>query len=82
MATKGQLKIAMRFVEQIKREDGRINKFDLMDKLSMSISTYNQLKPYVEHRFGHYVEYDRPSQSWIKKEVIDVVKSDDTIKGK
>jgi len=72
MATKGQLKIATLFVQQIQKETNPINKFDLMDKLSMSISTYNQLKPYVEHRYGQYVEYNRKSQSWTSKEVIDV----------
>ena len=71
MATKGQLKIANRFVRQI-QTDSPINKFDLMDKLSMSISTYNQLKPYIEHRFAHHVEYDKQSKSWIKKQVIEI----------
>ena len=71
MASKGQLKNATRFVQQIQK-DKIINKFDLMDKLSISIATYNQIKPYVEHRFGHYVEYDRKSKNWAAKEVIDV----------
>lgn len=75
MATKGQLKTAHKFVEQIKRETNPIHKFDLMDKLSMSIATYNQIKPYIEHRFGHYVEYDRKSQSWFKKEVVEMNES-------
>lgn len=70
MATKGQLKMANKFVRQI-QSDSPINKFDLMDKLSISISTYNQLKPYIEHRFGHHVEYDRKSQNWTKKIVIE-----------
>lgn len=71
MASKGQLKSATKFVQQIQK-DGTINKFDLMDKLSISIPTYNQLKPYVEHRFGHYVEYDRKSKNWTAKEVVEV----------
>lgn len=78
MATKGQLKIANKFVLQI-QTDKRINKFDLMDKLSMSIASYNQLKPYVEHRFGHYVEYERKTKDWIKKEVIEVDEIDTKI---
>ena len=70
MASKGQMKNATKFVQQIQK-DKIINKFDLMDKLSISIPTYNQIKPYVEHRFGHHVEYDRKSKNWTAKEVIE-----------
>jgi hypothetical protein len=70
MASKGQLKSATKFVQQIQKQKS-INKFDLMDKLSISIPTYNQIKPYIEHRFGHYVEYDKKSKNWIAKEVIE-----------
>lgn len=63
MATAILLKNAHKMVSFIQKEK-TIHKFDLMDKLSMSISTYNQMKPYVEHRYGHYVSYDRKSQTW------------------
>lgn len=70
MASKGQIKKAHAFVQLIQKE-GSINKFDLMDKLSISIATYNQLKPYVEYRYGHYVEYVKESKTWRKKEVLE-----------
>ena len=68
MATKGQLKNATKFVTTIQKNRA-IHKFDLMDNLSMSIATYNQIKPYVEYRFGHLVDYDRKSKVWTAKEV-------------
>lgn len=71
MATKGQLKNSHKFIDRIQK-DGSIHKFDLMDKLSISIATYNQIKPYVEYRFGHLVEYDRKSAHWTVKKVTDL----------
>jgi len=79
MATKGQLKKATEWVQLIQKE-GRINKFDLMDKLSISIATYNQSKPYIEHRYGHYVEYEKSSKDWIKKEVTETEASKEMVK--
>jgi len=69
MASKGQLKMAHRFVEKVQKESP-IHKFDLMDLMGISIATYNSIKPYVEHRFPHYVEYDKKDKVWRAKEVI------------
>ena len=74
MATKGQLRNATRWVQHVQKEKS-IHKFDLMDKLSMSIATYNQLKPYIEHRFGHLVDYDRKSGVWSAKIVTEVTEA-------
>jgi len=71
MATKGQLKNAHKFVQMIQKSSP-IHKFDLMDKLSISIATYNQLKPYIEYRFDNLVGYDRKSAMWTSKKVINV----------
>ena len=75
MATKGQLKNATKFVTTIQK-DKSIHKFDLMDKLSMSIAMYNQLKPYVEYRFGHLVEYHKQSKTWRAKKVEGISEGD------
>jgi len=75
MATKGQLKTATKFITMIQK-DNPIHKYDLMDKLSMSIAMYNQLKPYVEHRYGHLVEYSRVTKKWTAKEVKDLSEGD------
>ncbi|MHA2054774.1 MAG: hypothetical protein ACW99F_14400 [Candidatus Hodarchaeales archaeon] len=71
MASKGQLKNATKFVQQIQKSKS-VHKFDLMDLLSISIPTYNQLKPYIEHRFGHYVTYNSKTKMWTAKKVTDV----------
>lgn len=71
MASKGQLRKASEFVKQVKVA-GSIHKFDLMDKISISIPTYNQLKPYVEHRYGQYVEYNPKTKMWKAKKVTEI----------
>ncbi len=71
MATKGQLKSANKFVEQIQRSQS-IHKFDLMDMIGISIATYNQLKPYIEYRFGHNVGYDPKTKMWTAKKVVEI----------
>ena len=71
MATALLLKNATKMLQRIQK-DGTIHKFDLMDKLSWSISTYNQMKPYVEHRYNQYVEYDSKNKIWKAKIVTDL----------
>ena len=71
MATKGQLKGAHKFIEMVQKSSP-IHKFDLMDRLSISIASYNQIKPYVEYRFGNLVGYDRKSAMWTAKSVKEI----------
>lgn len=71
MATAILLKNAHKMISLVQKE-GNIHKFDLMDKLSWSISTYNQMKPYVEHRYNQYLEYDRKSQTWKSKKIEEI----------
>lgn len=68
MATKTLLRNGMKIISIIQR-DGPIHKFDLMDKASISLSTYQQIKPYLEHRYGHHISYDRRTGMWTKIEV-------------
>lgn len=69
MATKEQVTLANSLLGIIQRE-GRINKFDLMDKASIGISTYNQISAWFKHRYQdtvHAVEYESKTKSWIWK---------------
>ena len=79
MATAILLKNALKMISLIQKEK-TIHKFDLMDKLSMSISTYNQIKPYVEHRYGQYVHYDRKSQTWTAQTITEMSEGSIVIK--
>ena len=65
MATKTMLKKGSTLIGIIQRE-GSIHKFDLIDKASISLSTYNQMKPYIEYRYAQYVKYDEKTGIWSK----------------
>ena len=69
MATKSLLKNGMCLVQHIQRE-GTIHKFDLMDKASMSQSSFEKLAPYIKHRWGQYFEYNRKTGIYTKTVVI------------
>lgn len=69
MATKTMLKKGSTLIGIIQRE-GSIHKFDLIDKASISLSSYNQMKPYIEYRYAQYVRYDEKTGIWSKVEEI------------
>jgi len=48
------------------QREGSIHKFDLIDKASISLSSYNQMKPYLEYRYSQYVRYDEKTGIWSK----------------
>jgi len=48
----------------IVKECKEISKYDLMDKLRISVPQYNQMKGYVENRQSEVIEYDKPTQTW------------------
>jgi len=48
----------------IVKEKKEINKFDLMDKLRISVGQYNQMKGFVEYKQSEVIEYDKPNQTW------------------
>jgi len=49
---------------RIVKEHKEINKFDLMDKLRITVGQYNQMKGFVEHKQSEVIEYDKPTQTW------------------
>ena len=66
MASKRQVTKANNMLEMIKN-NGPINKFDLMDACGISLNEYNQLSAWFTRRYseiGHIVEYDRKEKSW------------------
>jgi len=48
----------------IVKEYKEISKYDLMDKLRISVPQYNQMKGYVENRQIEVIEYDKSTQTW------------------
>ena len=53
-----------RMVDIIK-SNGDIHKFDLIEKSEISLSTYEKLKPWLEHRSKEIVRYDKSTKKWI-----------------
>jgi len=55
---------------QFLRENGTVQKFDLMDLLGMSVSTFEKFKPWFLYKFGiakndsEYVNYNYSSQEF------------------
>jgi len=43
---------------------GEIHKYDIIEELKISLSTYEKLKPYIEYKFSHTLSYDKPSKVW------------------
>lgn len=53
-----------RFLEAVSI-GGKIHKYDLIDALHISESTYEKLKPYIEYKFGDEVFYEKATKNWI-----------------
>jgi len=64
MATKNQHKLARKIIDIVKKY-GRINKFDLMDEVGISISTYEKIKPWLERRFYEFIKYEKSTKEWV-----------------
>lgn len=75
MTTQKEMSKINRLVELIKRE-GVISKVHLIMKSGLSISYYNNLKPFLEEIYPHLVQYDKETKLWKYIKVEDV---DDTI---
>ncbi len=58
-----QLRIVTKWTNVV-LEAGEIHKYDLMDKLQITITQYNQLKGYVEHKQDGIIEYDKRTGLW------------------
>lgn len=50
---------------EIIKKHRRINKYDLMDEARISISTYEKIKPWIEHKFPNFVKYDQKTKGWL-----------------
>lgn len=51
--------------QEIIRENKRINKWDLMDKLGISRSTYEKETSFWKYKFREFIGYDRKTSEWI-----------------
>ncbi|HUL14339.1 MAG TPA: hypothetical protein VLT63_00035, partial [Candidatus Acidoferrum sp.] len=49
------------------RREGTISKVNLIMKSGLSISYYNNLKPFLEEIYPHLVQYDRTTKLWRHK---------------
>ena len=58
-----QLRIVTKWTNVV-LEAGEIHKYDLMDKLQITITQYNQLKGYVEHKQDGIIEYSKRTGLW------------------
>lgn len=66
MSNRSQIRLWNK-TQRIISEKRRINKFDLIDALGISTSTYEKQSAYWKHRFSEFVEYDRKTSEWIYK---------------
>lgn len=74
MASKSQVTIGNRLFSLIKQE-GTINKFDLMDKAGIGISQYNMISAWFKHRYEEelkQIEYVKASKCWVYRGVENV----------
>ena len=47
------------------QEHKRIGRVDLVMKASISISSYDKIKPYLQELFKHKVRYEKASKEWV-----------------
>lgn len=56
--------LAKRFKDLVEQK-GRIHKFEIMNQLGISISTYEKLKPWLEYTYFDFMKYDKDTKEWI-----------------
>ena len=56
-------------MNNILKETKRIHKFDLVDRLSISLSLYEKYKPWYEYHYTEYARYDKPTKNWVLIEI-------------
>lgn len=66
MATVSQFSLANRIIATIHKHPEGIDRFDLMDSphIKISISNYNNIKPWLEHRYSGSIRYDKRLKKW------------------
>lgn len=72
MASKADISNINRLLGIIRKESA-IDKYNLVMKSGLSISTYDKLKPFLESVYKHNVEYDRKTKIWKWLEQIEQV---------
>jgi hypothetical protein len=61
--SRGHFKQANKMIYEIKKA-GRINEYDLIDIVEMSIWSYKTIKPWFAYRFRETVVYDKKNKEW------------------
>ena len=69
MTRSSEIRIMTRMV-QIILKHGTIHNYDLREKLNISKSQYNSVKPDLERQFGWKVRYNKQTKCWEKVEEI------------
>ena len=67
MTRSNEIKTMTRMIQIILKQ-GSIHNFDLREKLNISKSQYNSIKPDLERQFGWQVKYNKQTKSWEKVE--------------
>ena len=67
MTRSSEIKIMTRMIQIILKQ-GTIHNFDLREKLNLSKSQYNSVKPDLERQFGWQVRYNKSTKCWEKVE--------------
>ena len=52
-------------LKTIIEQEKRIHKFDLVEKVGISFSLYDKIKPWFEYKFNEFVRYDKPTKEWV-----------------
>ena len=58
-----EIRLMQRMINLIK-EEKVVHNFELRERLNISKTQYNAIKPDLEHRFGWQVIYDKKSKCW------------------
>ena len=67
MGRSNEIRIMQRMIREIVKH-GTIHNFDLREKLNISKSQYNTIKPDLERRFHWQVIYNKQTKCWEKVE--------------
>ena len=60
---RGQARTANKIIEQIKTS-GPIHEYDLIDLLNISVASYEKIRPWILHRYGDTVDFDKKTRQW------------------
>lgn len=52
-------------VRALVESEYKIHKFDLMDRMGMTLGEYNKYAGYLKHKLNGIVEYNKQTKEWI-----------------